>query len=93
MRVYGIAIRPMVTCGAEMMILTKGEEEKLRMFERKIYGPKRVVEGVYQRLVNSGVQGRLQGEDIVKAMKMQMLQWYSHIRRMREEKVMKKVAG
>ena len=32
-------------------ILTKDGEEKLRS-ERKIYGPKRIVEGVYQRLTN-----------------------------------------
>ena len=35
MRLYRIAIRPVVTYGAETMILTKGEEEKLRRFERK----------------------------------------------------------
>ena len=51
------------------MILIKDEEEKLRRFEtkmvRKIYSPKRVVEGVYQRLVNSEVQERFQGDNIV----------------------------
>ena len=46
MRVYRVAIRPVVTHEVETMILTKGEEEKLRRFEKKIYGPKKVVEGV-----------------------------------------------
>ena len=55
------------------MILIKDEEEKLRRFERKIYRPKKVVEGVYQRLMNSEVQERLQGEDIVEAVKIQRL--------------------
>ena len=77
------------------MILTKSEEEKLRRFERKIvkkiYGPKRVVEGVCQRLMKSEIQERLQGEDVVKAIKTQRLHWYGHIRRMRKEKVVKKV--
>ena len=40
---------------------------------RKICGLKIVVEGVYQRPMNSEVQERLQEEDIVKAMKTQML--------------------
>ena len=55
MRIDRVAIRPVVTYGAETMILTKGEKEKLIIFERTIYGPKKVVEGVYQRLMNSEV--------------------------------------
>ena len=50
MRVDKVAIPPVVTYGAETMILTKGEKEKLKRFDRKIvrkiYNPKRVVEGV-----------------------------------------------
>ena len=91
MRVCRVAIRPAVTYWAETMILTKGEEEKLRRFERKIYGPKKVVEGVYQRLMNSEVQEKLQGEDAVKAIKTRRLRWYGHVRRIWEENVMKKV--
>ena len=48
-KVYRIGIRSMVKYGAETMILTKDEEEKLRRFERKIvkkiYNLKRIVEG------------------------------------------------
>ena len=40
---------------------------------------------------NSEVQERLQGEDIVKAIKAQRLQRYAHIR-MEEEKAVKKLA-
>ena len=65
----------MITYGAEAMILTKGEGEKLRKFEkkfvRKIYGPKKLVKEVYQSLMNSEVQEKLQGGDIVKAIKTQ----------------------
>ena len=50
MRVYRVAIRPAVSYGAKTMILTKGKEEKLRRFERKIvrkiYGPKKAVKGI-----------------------------------------------
>ena len=76
------------------MILTKGEEEMLRRFERKIvrkiYSPKRVAKGVYQRLMNFEIQERLQGEDVVKAIKAQMPR-YGDRRRMGEEKEMKKM--
>ena len=87
MRVYTVGIRSVVTYGAKTM-----EEEKLRRFERKIYGPKKVVEGIYQRLMNSGVQERLQGEDIVKAIKAESLRWWhGHIRKMGEEKIVMKM--
>ena len=95
MRVYRVAIRPVVTCGAGTMILIKDEEEKLRRFERrivkKIYCPKKVVEGVYQRLMNSKAQESLQGVDIVKAIMTQRLPWDGHIRRMGEKRVVTKV--
>ena len=86
MRVYRVAIRPVVTYRTETMIVTN-EEEKLRRFGRKIYGPKNVVEEVHQKLMNSEVQKRLQEENIVKAIKTQRLQWYDRIRRMGEENV------
>ena len=89
MRAYRVAIRPVVTYGTEIMIL-----QKLRRFERKIvriiYGPETIVEGAYQRLMNSEIQERLQGEDIMKTIKTQALRWSGHKRRMGEEKVVKK---
>ena len=58
---------------------------------RKIIDPKKVVEGVYQKLMTSEVQERLQGKDIVKAIKTQRLRWYGHRKNMGEEKVVKKM--
>ena len=57
----------------------------------KIYGLKRVVEGFYQRLMKSEIQESFQAEDVVKALKTQRLRGYGHIRRIGEEKVVKKV--
>ena len=37
-KMTAIAILPVITYGVETIILTKGEEEKLRRYERKIYG-------------------------------------------------------
>ena len=53
---------------------------------RKIHGPKKAMEGVYQKLVNSEDQERFKGEDIVKAVKTQRMRCYGHIRTMGEEK-------
>ena len=41
MIVYRAAIQTVVICGAKAMILTKGEEEKPRRFERKTHCSKR----------------------------------------------------
>ena len=38
MRVYRVVIRPVVTSGAESVIVTKGEEEKLRRFKMNLRG-------------------------------------------------------
>ena len=95
MRVYRVAIHPVVTYRGETMILTKSEEEKLRRFERKImrkiYGSKRLLGGTYPRQMNSEVHERLRGKDIVNAIKTQRLRSYGHISRMGEEKVVRKV--
>ena len=77
-------------------MLKRGEEKKLKKFERKfvwkIYDSKRIVEGgVPQRLMNSEVLERLQGKDIMKATTTQRLRWHGHIKSMGEEKVVKKV--
>ena len=62
MRVYRVDIRLVVTYETEKMIPTKDEEEKRSRFERKIvrkiYDPMKVLEVVYQRLMNSEVQER-----------------------------------
>jgi hypothetical protein len=49
MQIYKTVIRPVTACGSETWILTKSDENSLRIFEgkilRKIYGP--VQEGGY----------------------------------------------
>ena len=56
-----------------------------------MYGPKRVAGEFFQRSMNSEVQEILQEKDIVKAIKIQRLQWYGQIKRIEEEKVLRKV--
>ena len=90
MRLYRVAIWPVVTYGAETMSLTKGEEKKPKIFRKG-----NCKENLRSK-ENSGrslpkTQERLRGENIVKAIKTQKLRWYDYIRTMGEEKVVKTV--
>lgn len=84
-----------MTYGAETMNLTSLEQEKLRIFERKIirriYGLKKVAEGEYRRLMNFEIKNMLKGEDIVNIIKVQRLRWYGHIRRMGDSRDIRKI--
>lgn len=88
-RVYGV-----VTYRAETMNLTK--REKLWLFEKKkivirIYGPEKVAEVEYRRLMNAEIQKVLRGEDIVNNLKIQRLRWYGDIRRMKDNREVKRI--
>lgn len=85
LRIYKTAIRPVATYGAEVMCLTDKDQEKLRVFERKvlrkILGPKKTEEGQYRALMNFEIEQALEGEDIVKTCKQQRLRWFGHVQR------------
>ena len=95
MRVYKTAIRPTVTYAAETMNITKSDEEKIKIFERqmirKIYGPKVVSDDHVQILMNHEIDKILDGDDIVKNMKVQRLRWYGHIMRMNKNRLVRKI--
>ena len=61
-------IRPIVTYGAETWTLTVTEENALRRFERKIYGPV-IDNGVWQIRYNSELCRFMGGEDKVRFIK------------------------
>lgn len=94
-RVYKAAIRPVVIYGMEAMTLTNAEQEKLRIFERgiirRIYGGKKIAEGIFRRLMNSEIRTILRGEEIVRIIKVQRMRWYGHLKRMGNDKQVKKV--
>lgn len=95
LRVNKTAIRTIVIYGAETMSLTKFDEEKMKIFERKIirriYGLKKIVEGEYRRLMNIEIKYISNQEDIIKIIKIQRLRWYAHIKRMGNDKEVKKI--
>jgi len=79
---YKTLIRPVVSCGAEALALTKKEEEALLIFERKIfrriYGPK-YENGEWKSRTNRELEEMSKGENIVKWIKGQRISWLGHL--------------
>lgn len=94
-RVYKTAIRPTVLYAAETMSATKKDEEKLKVFERKIvrkiYGLKKINDEQYRRLTNQEITNILDGEDIVRELKSKRLRWFGHVNRKEDEAIIKKI--
>ena len=94
LQIYKTLIRPVVTYGAETWMLTAVEKNALRRFERKvlrkIYGP--VVDKVVWPIrYNNELCELIGGEDIVRFVKAQRIQWLSHVERMDETVMLKRV--
>jgi endonuclease/exonuclease/phosphatase family metal-dependent hydrolase len=86
-QIYKTMIRPVATYGSETWTLAKSDENRLKIFERKIlrkiYGP--VYEGDTWRIRYNEELNRLtKGKDIVKFIKAQRIRWLGHVKRMEE---------
>ena len=84
----------MVTYAAETWVLSKEDENTLRIFERKIirrkWGP--VIENNTLRIrSNSEINKILRGEDFVRYIKSLRLRWMGHIERMENERIPKRL--
>ena len=94
LQIYKTLIRPVVTYGAETWMLTAAEENVLRRFERKvlrkIYGPV-VDKGVWRIRYNTELCKLMVGEDIVRFINAQRIQWLGHVERMDETAIPKRV--
>jgi len=83
-----------VLYGAEAWTLTKKEEQAELIFERKIfrriYGPK-CENGGWKSGTNRELEEMSKGENIVKWIKGQRISWLSHLERMEEDRMPKKI--
>jgi hypothetical protein len=86
-RLYKTLIRPAVTYGAETWTMTKKEEQAVLIFERKIF---RRIYGA-MKMGNGEVEELNKGENIVKLIKGQRISWLSHLERMEEDRMPKKI--
>ena len=82
----------MVTYVAETWVLSKEDENTLRIFERKvirrIYGP--VIENNTWRIRSiSEINKILRGEDLVRYIKSLRLRWMGHVEGMENERIPK----
>ena len=84
----------LVSYGAEAWTLTKKEEQALLIFQRKIfrrmYGPK-YENGEWKSRTNRELEEMSKGENIVKWVKGQRINWLGHLERMEEDRMPKKI--
>jgi len=83
-----------VSCGAEAWTLTKKDEQAVLIFERKIfrkiYGP--IYEnGEWKSGTNQELEVMRKGENIVKWIKGQRINFLGHLERMQENRMHKKI--
>jgi hypothetical protein len=94
LQIYKTLIRPVVIYGAETWTLTATEENALRRFERKvlrkIYGPV-VNKGIWRIRYNNEMCKLMGREDIVRFITAQRIQWLSHVERVDETAMPKRV--
>ena len=80
--------------GAEAWTLTKKEEQALLIFERKIFrrihGPK-YENGEWKSRKNQELEEMIKGENIVKCIKRQRINWLGHLERMEDDRIPKKI--
>jgi hypothetical protein len=94
-KIYRTLTRPVVLYGCENWTLTKTEEEKLNIFERKIlrkiYGPS-CVNGVWRMKYNDELYNIYKQLSIVKMIKIARLKCLGHVARMEDNALCKKIA-
>jgi hypothetical protein len=85
---------PVVIYGCETWMMNEVEEEKLRIFERKvlrkILGPIQRENCAWTIRTNEGVYNLYVKEDIIRFIKSQRLRWWGHLYRMEDERNVKR---
>lgn len=94
-RIYRTVIRPTVVYGCEAWVLTKKNEMKLEVWERKmlrnIFGGTKTEEGLWMRKTNREVMELYGHSSIIKHVKAQRLRWLGHVSRMPEHRHSRRV--
>jgi hypothetical protein len=93
-KIYTTIIKPVAPYGSESWTLTKVNEDKLKIFERKIlrkiYSPS-YINGVWRTKYNDGLHKLFKELNIVQSIKINRLKWLGYIRRMDESFLCKKL--
>jgi hypothetical protein len=95
LKIYKSLIRPIVTYGCEAWTLTNGDEQYLRIFQRrilrKIFGPAQNEEGFWRIRMNHELNDLIKSADIVRYVKSKGMAWLGHVMRMEGETIPKRV--
>jgi hypothetical protein len=87
-KIFKTVILPVVLCGCEAWSVTLEEEHRLRVFEnrvlRRIFGPKRDVDGSWRKLHNDELHNLYSSPNIVRVIKSRRMRRAGHVARMGE---------
>jgi len=90
LKMYKSLIRPVVTYGCEAWTLTNGDEQHLRIFERrilrKISGPVQNEDGSWRIRMNYELKELIGNADIVRFIKNRRIAWLDHVMRMDDKR-------
>ena len=85
MRIYKSVIRPVVTYASELWSMNGAEQERLRVWERKVLRKifrGKMEDGVWKRRTNQELMEMYENPNIVSVIKSQRLRWLGHVERM-----------
>jgi hypothetical protein len=89
-QIHQTLVGPVVTYGGETWTQTLTDENALRIFERKMYGP--VLEnGEFRIRYNEELSELIKGKYIVRFIEAKRLQWLGHVERMNEAAMPKRI--
>ena len=94
LRLYCSIVRPTVTYGCEVGGLKGTVKNKLMVFERKVlrrnFGPTKERDGTWRIKTSDELDELIRHKNIINHIKAQRLSWFGHLRRMKEERMVKK---
>ena len=93
-KLYKTLIRPVLACGSETWVLSKSDEARLGVFERKvlraIFGPTNY-NGEWRIKYNDKLHTLCKDSDIITYIKIKCLRWAGHVIRLEEQNPARRV--
>jgi hypothetical protein len=88
-------VRPVITYDCETWVLNEAIKQKLLVFERtilrRIFGPTKERDGMWRIKTNDKLHKLIGNKTTINYIKSQRLGWLGHVRRMPDERMVKKI--